>query len=75
MTDLCAVTVFRPFRGNQFVFATNAIDSKTGAAMVTSSMPISNRTNVSTIQIGGESFLQYKKFYAAVHQRRGCRTT
>ena len=41
-------------------------------AMVASSMPIPDRTNLSTIQIGGESFsLVQDNFYTALHQRRG----
>jgi hypothetical protein len=41
-------------------------------AMVASSMPIPDRSNLSTIQIGSESFsLMQENFYAALHQRRG----
>jgi hypothetical protein len=77
MTDVRAVTVFRPFGGNQFVFATNAVNSKGGAAIGYHRRHDSlfdadpDKTNLSTIQIGGESFsLMQENFYAAPRQKR-----
>jgi hypothetical protein len=77
MTDVHAVTVLRPFGGNQLVFATNAVDSKGGAANgyhrrhgnLLDAVP--DAINVSALQIGGESFsLMQENFYAALRQKR-----
>ena len=78
MTDVRAVTVFRPFGGNQFVFATNAVNSKGGAAigyhrrcgsLLDADPP--TKASLSTIQIRGESFsVMQENFSTALHQRR-----
>jgi hypothetical protein len=76
MTDVRAVTVFRPFGGNQLVFATNAVNPEGGAAHgyhprhgnLLDAVP--DRTNLSIIQIRGESFsLVQDNFNTALHQR------